>query len=91
MKKYAAIITSLTVATLLSQTNLFNDILMFVLVGAVPGTTRSVPPSIMLLLICLASCALAMQLESVRGVSRYVIAKLRSFYTTRKQTTANQA
>lgn len=91
MKKYAATITSLTAVILLSQTNLFNDILMFVLIGAVPGTTHSVPPSIMLLLIFLASWALVMQFESVRSINRSIISKLRTLYATRKQTATNQA
>jgi hypothetical protein len=85
MKKYAATITSLTVMVLLSQTNLFNDILMFLLVGAVPGTTHSISPTGMLLLVGVASWGLLLQFKFVRTALRLAFGKLRAFYTARKQ------
>jgi hypothetical protein len=85
MKKYAAIITSLTALVLLSQTNLFNDILMFVLVGAVPGTTHSIPASVMLALVGSASWVFILQFKSARRLSRYIIKKVYTLYTAHKQ------
>lgn len=85
MKKYAAIITSLTALVLLSQTNLFNDILMFVLVGAVPGTNHSIPASVMLALVASASWGLILQFKSTRRFSRYITKKVYALYAARKQ------
>ena len=50
MKKLALIITSFTVLMLLSETDLFTDLLLFFLVGAIPGTHYSLPSSVMLFL-----------------------------------------
>lgn len=91
MKKYAAIITSLTALVLLSQTNLFNDILMFVLVGAVPGTTHSIPASVMLALIASASWALMLQFKSTRILCRHITKKIYALYTARKQNLAERS
>lgn len=90
MKKYAAIITSLTAVILLWQTNLFNDILMFLLVGAVPGTSHSISPSVMMLLVAMASCGLLLQFKLVRTILRRALGQLGTFYVARKQDITQQ-
>lgn len=69
MKKYAAIIVGLTAIILLTQTNLFNDLLFFFLVGAIPGTTKSVPSYVMLSVIVVASWIVIFSLPFVRSQS----------------------
>lgn len=74
MKKYAAIIIGLTAIILLTQTDLFNDLLFFFLVGAIPGTTKSVPSSVMLSAIVLASWIVVFRFPAVRSASVKLLA-----------------
>lgn len=78
MKKYAAIIVSLTAIILLTQTNLFNDLLFFFLVGAIPGTTKSVPSSVMLSAIVIASGIFIFSFAAVRSLGAQMLAQLQS-------------
>lgn len=76
MKKYAAIIIGLTAVILLTQTNLFNDLLFFFLVGAIPGTTKSVPSYVMLSAIVAATGVFVFRFTWVRNLTIRVMTRL---------------
>ena len=80
MKKYAAIIVVFTAVILLTQTNLFNDLLFFFLVGAIPGTTKSVPSHVMLGAIIAVSGVVVISLPFVRTQSRRLLTSLTASY-----------
>ena len=81
MKKYTAIIIVATAIILLTQTNLLNDLLYFLLVGAIPGTTQSVPSSVMLSAIIVASGIIILSFPAVRHFVKRVFSLLRIMLT----------
>ena len=77
MKKHiTTIIIGLTAIILLTQTNLFNDLLFFFLVGAIPGTTKSVPSSVMLSAIIFASWLVVFRFPAVRALTARLLTHL---------------
>lgn len=78
MKKCAAMIAGLTAIILLTQTNLLSDLLLFILVGAIPGTTKSVPSHIMLSAIVLLTTAFVFSSATVRRVALRLFVSLRA-------------
>lgn len=78
MKKQAILLTGLTFAFLLSETDLSSDLLLFFLVGAIPGTDFSLSSGTMLALIILAASLILSQLARAYGlhiVTRRILTK----------------
>ena len=69
MKKQALIITSLATMILLSETDLSSDLLLFFLVGAVPGTDYSLSSNTMLTLVILATLLLLYRQPIIRAIA----------------------
>lgn len=67
MKKLALIITSFTLLMLLSETDLFTDLLLFFLVGAIPGTHYSIPSNVMLIFTVVAAGFVVYQFLKAHG------------------------
>lgn len=80
MKKQALIITSLAIVILLSETDLSSDLLLFFLVGAIPGTHYSLSSGTMLALIIVTALTLlywqpfvrTLVATSIKHVVKYV-------------------
>lgn len=69
MKQQAMILTSLTFAMLLSETGLSSDLLLFFLVGAVPGTDYNLSSNIMLALYGSAAILIIVHLLRAYGLT----------------------
>lgn len=69
MRKQAIILTSLTFAMLLSETELSSDLLLFFLVGAVPGTNYNVSSNTMMALYALAAIFVVARLLQTHGIT----------------------
>ena len=68
MKKQAILLTGLTFAFLLSETDLSSDLLLFFLVGAIPGTDSSLSSGTMLALISLVASLILGHLARAHGL-----------------------
>ena len=68
MKKQALFLTGLTFIILLSETELSSDLLLFFLVGAVPGTTYSIPSGIMLTFYGITGAVIILHLLQAYGI-----------------------
>jgi hypothetical protein len=84
MKKQALIIASLTIALLLSQTGLSNDLLLFLLVGAVPGTGYNLSSNTMLTLVGLATWFVAFRFRAIRALQAQATRQVIKHYETTK-------
>jgi hypothetical protein len=73
MKKQAIILASLTIAMLLSETGLSSDLLLFFLVGAIPGTGYSLPSTIMLTFYAAAAISVVAHLLHTQGFTNLLI------------------
>lgn len=86
MKTTAVTLTSLTFALLLSETDLSSDLLLFFLVGAIPGTSYSLSSGTMLTLIGLATTLFVYYLTrtySLHGQAGRILAK--TYQTAKEQ------
>lgn len=72
MKKYALLLTSLTIVMLLSETDLSNDFLLFLLVGAIPGTNYNLSSTTMLWLIVVTSWVVVFRFTMLRTLAKRV-------------------
>lgn len=61
-KAFVIVIASFLLLLALSESGILNSILFFILIGAIPGTTYSVPAGLMLILIGVASWLTVMRL-----------------------------
>lgn len=68
MKKQAILLTSLTLTLLLSETDLSSDLLLFFLVGAIPGTSSSLSSNTMLALIGITASLVLLHLTCAHGL-----------------------
>ena len=84
MKKQALIIASLTIAILLSETELSNDLLLFLLVGAVPGTDYALSSNTMLILVGLATWLIAFRFSAIRTLQAHAARQFIKHYETTK-------
>jgi hypothetical protein len=67
MKTPVVLLTSLTLTLLLSETDLSSDLLLFFLVGAIPGTDSSLSSGTMLALIGLTASLVLLHLARAYG------------------------
>jgi hypothetical protein len=84
MKKPALIIASLTIVILLSETELSNDLLLFLLVGAVPGTDYALSSNAMLALVGLATWLIAFRSSTIRTLQSHASRHLIRHYEATK-------
>ena len=73
MKKQALIITILAITILLAETDLSSDLLFFLLVGAIPGTSYSLSSNTMLTLITIASGLVLFRQPFVWSIFQYSV------------------
>lgn len=88
MKKQAILLTSLTLTLLLSETDLSSDLLLFFLVGAIPGTNSSLSSNTMLALIGITASLVLLHLTRAYGlhiVTNRLLAK--AYQITKEQLT----
>lgn len=86
MKPHAALLTGFTLTLLLSETELSSDLLLFFLVGAIPGTNYSLSSDTMLALIGLVASLIGLRLIRSYGL-HYTAGKLlvRAYHTAKQQ------
>lgn len=73
MKKQAIILASLTIAMLLSETELSSDLLLLFLVGAIPGTNYNLPSTFMLTLYVTLAVGVIAYLLHTQGVTAQLL------------------
>lgn len=73
MKQQALVITSLAFIMLLSETDLSSDLLLFLLVGAIPGTDYSLSSNTMLALVFLCSWVVVFRFATIRSLASHGI------------------
>lgn len=85
MKKFSFIVGSVTIALVVcSKLGVLQALLLFFLVGAVPGTNLTVPSSVMLFSILIAAWVVVFRFTALKALEMRAIARLVKAYNERK-------
>lgn len=75
-KTLASLITCLTIFVLLWQTNFINDLLLFLILGVIPGTNHSVSPSGLIMFYSVIAWLVLFRFEAMRRLRKHLMTTL---------------
>lgn len=77
MKRTIVLSIIIVLATvLLSEWGIFNALAMFLLVGQIPGTTDSIPASVMLLLLGIITALIIFRFAAIKTIHAMIVRRL---------------